>query len=68
MTRTATTMIGAVRLDGTSACMTIEGATNAEVFRVYRSHKVFNKPALLPNTHPAFPLIHRSDFGLFPSP
>lgn len=30
-----TTMISSVRLDGTSACLTIEGATNAEVFRAY---------------------------------
>lgn len=28
-------MISSVRLDGTSACLTIEGATNAEVFRAY---------------------------------
>lgn len=31
----ATTMIGAVRQDGSTACMTIEGAINAEVFRAY---------------------------------
>lgn len=31
----ATTMIGSVRQDGSTACMTIEGAINAEVFRVY---------------------------------
>lgn len=30
-----TTMISSVRLDGTSACMAIEGATNAEVFQAY---------------------------------
>jgi transposase len=30
-----TTMISSVRLDGTSACMTIEGATDAEVFQAY---------------------------------
>ena len=30
-----TTMISSVRLDGTSACMTIEGATNAAVFQAY---------------------------------
>jgi len=30
-----TTILGAVRLDGTTACMTIEGATDAEVFREY---------------------------------
>jgi transposase len=28
-------MIGALRLDGSTACMTIEGATDTEVFRVY---------------------------------
>lgn len=30
-----TTMISSVRLDGTSACMTIEGATTTEVFQAY---------------------------------
>jgi transposase len=30
-----TTMISSVRLDGASACMTIEGATNTEVFHAY---------------------------------
>jgi transposase len=30
-----TTMISSVRWDGTSACMTVEGATNTEVFRAY---------------------------------
>lgn len=30
-----TTMISSVRLDETTACMTIEGATNAEVFHSY---------------------------------
>ena len=30
-----TTMISSVRLDGTTACMTIEGATNTEVFHTY---------------------------------
>lgn len=28
-------MIGSIRLDGSIACMTIEGATDAEVFRAY---------------------------------
>jgi transposase len=32
-----TTMIGAIRLDGSTACMTIEGATDTEVFRTYVS-------------------------------
>lgn len=31
----ATTMIGSVRQDGSTACMTVEGAVNAEVFRAY---------------------------------
>jgi transposase len=30
-----TTMISSVRLDGSTACMTIEGATNTEVFQAY---------------------------------
>jgi transposase len=30
-----TTMISSVRLDGDTACMTIEGATNTEVFHAY---------------------------------
>ena len=30
-----TTMICAMRLDGSTACMTIEGATDTEVFRAY---------------------------------
>lgn len=30
-----TTMISSVRRDGTTACMTIEGATNTEVFHAY---------------------------------
>ena len=30
-----TTMISSVRLDGTSACLTIEGATDTEVFQAY---------------------------------
>lgn len=32
-----TTVIGAVRVDGTTACMAIEGATDKEVFRAYVS-------------------------------
>jgi len=31
----STTIIGAMRLDGSTACMAIEGATDAEVFTVY---------------------------------
>jgi len=30
-----TTMIGSIRLDGTSVCMAVEGATDTEVFREY---------------------------------
>jgi transposase len=30
-------MIGSIRQDGTTACMTVEGAVNAEVFRSYVS-------------------------------
>lgn len=30
-----TTMISSVRLDGTTACMTIEGATDTAVFQAY---------------------------------
>ena len=30
-----TTMISSMRVDGTTACMTLEGATDTEVFRVY---------------------------------
>ena len=41
-----TTMIGALRLDGSTACMTIEGATDAEVFRIYVQQ------ILLPALHP----------------
>lgn len=33
-----TTMISSVRLDGSSACMTIEGATDTLVFREYVRH------------------------------
>ena len=30
-----TTMISSIRLDGSTACMALEGATDTEVFRVY---------------------------------
>jgi len=30
-----TTMISSIRLDGSTACMTVEGATTTEVFRAY---------------------------------
>jgi transposase len=41
-----TTMIGALRLDGSTACMTIEGATDTEVFRTYVQQILL--PALRP--------------------
>jgi transposase len=31
-------MISSLRLDGTTACMTVEGATTSEVFRAYVEH------------------------------
>jgi len=31
----STTVIGAMRVDGSTACMTIEGATDTEVFAIY---------------------------------
>jgi transposase len=42
----STTIIGAMRWDGSTACMTIDGATDAEVFRVYVSQILV--PALRP--------------------
>ena len=33
-----TTMLASIRLDGTTACMTVNGATDAEVFRAYVEH------------------------------
>lgn len=33
-----TTMISSIRSDGSTACMTIEGATTADVFRAYVRH------------------------------
>lgn len=41
-----TTMISSVRLDGTTACMTIEGAANTEVFHAYVREVLV--PVLLP--------------------
>ena len=41
-----TSMISSVRLDGSTACMTIEGATNTEVFRAYALEILI--PTLLP--------------------
>ena len=40
-----TTMISSVRLDGSTACMVVDGATNKEVFQVYVSE------ILLPTLH-----------------
>jgi transposase len=42
----ATTMIGSIRLDGTSTCMTIDGATDTDVFQTYVQH--FLVPTLKP--------------------
>ena len=39
-------MIRSVRSDGTTACMTVEGATTGEVFEAYVEH------VLLPTLHP----------------
>ena len=39
-------MISSVRLDGTTACMTIEGPTNTEVFQAYV------REALVPSLRP----------------
>ena len=41
-----TTMISSVRLDGTCACLTVEGASNTEVFRAYVSELLV--PSLQP--------------------
>ena len=42
----ATTMLGSLRLDGTTRCRTIEGATDTAVFRAYVEH------VLLPTLQP----------------
>lgn len=41
-----TTMIGALRLDGSVPCMTVEGATDRDVFHIYVRHVLV--PALRP--------------------
>jgi len=41
-----TTILGALRLDGSAACMTLQGATDAEAFRAYVRH------ALCPTLRP----------------
>lgn len=54
-------MIGSMRLDGSTACMTIEGATDTEVFRAYI------RQVLCPILHPGDVVImdnlspHKSD-------
>jgi transposase len=44
-------MISSVRSDGTTTCMTVEGATNTEVFRAYVTE------VLLPTLHPGDVLV-----------
>jgi hypothetical protein len=51
-----TTMVSSVRLDGTSACMTIEGATNTEVFHAYV------RAVLVPSLRPA-DLVAKDNLG-----
>lgn len=46
-----TTMISSVRFDGSTACMTIEGAANADIFRAYV------KEILLPTLSPGDVLV-----------
>jgi len=56
-----TTLIGSIRLDGSSACMTVEGPTDTEVFRAYV------REVLCPTLHPGELVImdnlspHKSD-------
>jgi len=61
-----TTLIGSVRLDGTTACMTIQDATDSEVFRAYVQHVLLPtlKPGdvvildnLSPHKHPETPRL-----------
>jgi transposase len=51
-----TTMVSSVRLDGTSACMTIEGATNTEVFHAYV------RAVLVPSLRPS-DLVAKDNLG-----
>jgi transposase len=59
-----TTMLSSIRLDGTTACMTIEGATDTEVFRA------FVRTGLCPTLHPGDLVIldnlspHKNDLTL----
>jgi len=54
-------MISSIRLDGSTACMTVEGATDTEVFRAYVSQ------VLCPALHPGDVVVmdnlspHKSD-------
>ena len=41
-----TTLLSSIRLDGSTACMTVDGATDAEVFQVYVEHVL--QPTLRP--------------------
>ena len=56
-----TTMISSIRVDGSTACMTVEGATDTEVFRAYVSQR------LCPTLHPGDGVVmdnlspHKSD-------
>jgi transposase len=56
-----TTMISSIRVDGSTACMTVEGATDTEVFRAYVSQ------VLCPTLHPGDVVVmdnlspHKSD-------
>ena len=59
-----TTMISSIRLDGSTACMTIGGATDTEAFRVYI------REVLCPTLHPGDVVImdnlspHKSELTL----
>ena len=60
----STTMLSSIRLDGTTACMTIEGATDTEVFRA------FVRTVLCPTLHPGDLVVmdnlspHKNDLTL----
>jgi len=59
-----TTMLSSIRLDGTTACMTIDGATDTEVFRA------FVRTVLCPTLHPGDLVVmdnlspHKNDLTL----
>ena len=48
-----TTILGSLRLDGSTACMTVEGAADAEVFQAYVRHVLC--PTLRPGESRAAP-------------